>query len=121
MPELVCWKCGASLAALSLPLLRTDECRSCNAALHACKLCEFYDVTVAKHCREPIAELVREKDRANYCDYFKPRSGAYSTKGQAEADTAKSQLDALFSGGSTSTNSADEARKQLDELFKRKT
>ena len=28
---LVCWKCGASLADLSLPLSRTDECRACRA------------------------------------------------------------------------------------------
>ena len=121
MPELICWKCGASIAALSLPLRRADECRACGAALHVCKLCEFYDVTVAKHCREPIAEIVREKDRANYCDYFKPRAGAYSTKGVAEADAAKAQLDVLFGGKSeASTNSADEARKKLDELFKGK-
>lgn len=118
MPDLVCWKCGASLAALSLPLRRADECRSCSASLHVCKLCEFYDVTVAKHCREPIAEIVREKDRANYCDYFKPRVGAYSTKGQAEASAAKSQLDALF-GGAASTSSPDDARKKLEDLFKK--
>lgn len=120
MPELVCWKCGASLAALSLPLRRVDECRICNASLHACKLCEFYDVTVAKQCREPIAELVREKDRANYCDYFKPRAGAYSNKPQTEGDAAKAKLDALF-GGTSAPNTADAARAQLDELFKKKS
>jgi hypothetical protein len=120
MAELVCWKCGASLAALSLPLRRTDECRSCGAPLHVCKLCEFYDVTVSKQCREPIAELVREKDRANYCDYFKPRPGAHSTKRDEEAKAAKAQLDALFGGASgPETSAADEARKKLDELFKK--
>lgn len=119
MAELVCWKCGASLAALSLPLRRVDECRSCSAELHVCKLCEFYDITVAKHCREPIAEIVRDKERANYCDYFKPRPSAYTTKGQAEATGAKAQLDALFGGGTGATTAADDARKKLDDLFKK--
>ncbi|HKQ81702.1 MAG TPA: hypothetical protein VJS42_05875, partial [Steroidobacteraceae bacterium] len=119
MPELVCWKCGASLAALSLPLRRQDECRACGAALHACKLCEFYDVTVAKHCREPIAEIVREKDRANYCDYFKPRPGAYSTKRDTEAGAAKAQLDALFGGSTAGPSAADDVRRKLDDLFKK--
>jgi hypothetical protein len=64
--------------------------------LHACKLCEFYDVSKAKHCREPIAEEVSDKQRANFCDYFKPKEGVYSTKGQSEAEKAKAQLDSLF-------------------------
>jgi hypothetical protein len=94
--SLVCWKCGASLAALSLPLIRTDECRQCHAQLHACKLCEWYDVRVAKHCRETIAEEVRDKERANFCDYFKPREDAYSNAGQSAADAAKARLEAMF-------------------------
>jgi len=93
---LVCWQCGASLANLSLPLMRLDVCKACNAELHVCKLCEFYDVAKAKHCREPIAEEVRDKQRANFCDYFKPRDGAYSKKQQTEAEQAKSALEALF-------------------------
>ena len=93
---LVCWKCGASLAALSLPLLRLDVCKACSAELHVCKLCEFYDVTKAKHCRETIAEEVRDKERANFCDYFKPREDAYSSKQLSAAEQARSELERLF-------------------------
>jgi hypothetical protein len=93
---LVCWKCGASLAALSLPLLRLDVCKACNAELHVCKLCEFYDVAKAKHCSEPIAEEVRDKERANFCDYFKPREGAYSGKQQTDAERARVELEKMF-------------------------
>jgi hypothetical protein len=94
--DLSCWKCGASLADLSLPISRFDECRSCRAALHACRLCEFYSTAVAKHCREPIAEEEKDKERANFCDYFKPRSGAYSNRNQQEQDQARAALDSLF-------------------------
>ncbi|HYM36636.1 MAG TPA: hypothetical protein VET48_14650 [Steroidobacteraceae bacterium] len=93
---LVCWKCGASLAHLSLPLARLDECKTCHVELHVCKLCEFYDITKAKHCAEPIAEEVRDKERANFCDYFKPRAGAFSNKQQTEAEKARAQLESLF-------------------------
>jgi hypothetical protein len=92
---LVCWQCGTSLAHLSLPLTRRDACRQCNAELHACKLCEFYDPSKAKHCREPIAEEVGDKRRANFCDYFKPKPGAYSSSRTA-SDQARAQLEALF-------------------------
>ena len=42
LPGLVCWKCGASLADLTLPLGRLEECRTCRAELHVCKLSAVY-------------------------------------------------------------------------------
>lgn len=94
--DLVCWKCGAALAALSLPLRRLDECPKCRAELHVCRMCVDYDTRVAKHCREPTAEEVREKDHANFCDFFKPRAGAYVAPNIAEVDKAREELARLF-------------------------
>lgn len=94
--DLSCWKCGASLASLSLPLRRLDECPKCRAELHACKLCVDYDTTVAKHCREPTADEVRDKERANFCDHFKPRVGAWKPANLAAADAARAELERLF-------------------------
>lgn len=93
---LVCWKCGASLAHLSLPLTRRDECRQCRAELHVCRLCTDYDARVAKQCREPIAEEVSDKTKANFCDYFSPRGGAYTAKDTGAASAALSELQQLF-------------------------
>jgi hypothetical protein len=121
--SLVCWKCGHSLAELSLPLQRLDECRKCHAELHVCKMCEFYSVAVAKHCREPIAEEVKDKERVNYCDYFKVRPDAYSSAGLDAAAKAQADLAALFGGGKTETppaSAADRARAELEALFGKK-
>src|ERR1700748_317846 len=93
---LVCWRCGASLAALSLPLRRLDACKACNAELHVCKLCVEYDTSYAKHCKEPIAEEVLDKERANFCDFFKPKAGAYVAKDLGELTRARSALEDLF-------------------------
>lgn len=93
---LVCWKCGASLAELSLPLRRLEVCKSCSAELHVCRMCTEYDPRVAHSCREPTAEEVRQKDMANFCDHFKPRPGAYTPRNEAEIAKAKSALDDLF-------------------------
>jgi hypothetical protein len=122
MAQLVCWKCGASIADLSLPLRRLDECKQCGAELHACKLCEFYSTAVAKHCREPIAEEVKDKERANFCDYFKPRPGAYSDAGRDAASKAKAELEALFGGAkspSAEPSAAEKAKAELEALFKK--
>ena len=94
--DLVCWKCGAALAALSLPLRRLDECPACRAEQHVCRMCVDYDTRVAKHCREPTAEEVRQKDRANFCDHFKPRPAAYTPPDQRAIDHSLSELERLF-------------------------
>lgn len=94
--ELVCWKCGVSLAALTLPLRRLEECPKCRAELHVCRMCVDYDTQVAKHCREPTAEEVREKDHANFCDFFKPRPGAYLAPNAAQIERSRAELEKLF-------------------------
>jgi len=95
-PGLQCWKCGADLRALSLPLSRRDECPKCRAELHVCRMCREFDPQKAQQCREPTAEEVRDKQRANFCDFFVPRPGAYTAPVTAEADRARSELEKLF-------------------------
>lgn len=124
--SLVCWKCGASLADLTLPLRRLEECRQCHAELHVCKMCEWYSISVAKHCREPVAEEVKDKERANFCDYFKPRPDAYSAADVGAGAKAQAELDALFGGGkkqgdvSSQPSAAEKARAELEALFGKK-
>jgi hypothetical protein len=93
--NLVCWKCGADLTALTLPLSRRDECRQCGADLHVCRMCTQFDERVAKKCREELAEEVNDKSRANFCDYFSPRPQAYVAKDSGAA-SARSELERLF-------------------------
>lgn len=128
-----CWKCGHALEDMPMPLRRRDECPACGTDLHVCRMCEFYDTSVAKSCREPVAEEVTDKDRANFCDYFRGRPGVQAAGGAGESEAARAQLDALFGIDSEAGDSppaadaeslmerrraeADEARKQLDALF----
>ena len=92
---LVCWKCSASLADLSLPLSRTDECRACRAELHVCRMCSFYDTSKAKSCGEPIADEVQDKTRSNFCGYFLAAGGRFQPQDGA-GDLAKTALESLF-------------------------
>jgi hypothetical protein len=59
-------------------------------------MCEFYDTGVAKHCRETVAEEVKDKIRANFCDYFRPTPAAYRPEETSAADRARAQLEAMF-------------------------
>jgi hypothetical protein len=99
--KLSCWKCGASLEGLPLPLGRRAECLVCRTELHICRMCRFYDPQAARACREPVAEEVRDKERANFCGYFEIRAGAFIPRNDAAVRSARERLDALFGGSKT--------------------
>ena len=94
--NLACYRCGEALAELSLPLSRHDQCPGCSADLHVCKMCVFFDAQVPRQCREDGAEDVSEKERPNFCDWFKPSDRAFDPKRKAGADAAADALAALF-------------------------
>ena len=93
---IACYRCGASLRALSLPLSRRDQCPDCTADLHVCKMCLYFDPSVPRQCREDGAEDVSEKERVNFCDWFRPSADAFDPARKSEADAAKDALAALF-------------------------
>lgn len=72
---------------------RRDECSFCRSDLHVCKNCQFYDPKSYNECKEPSAEVVKEKEKANYCDYYSARAD-----GNAADDKSKllSAAEALF-------------------------
>ena len=107
MSELRCYRCGESLAALSLPLSRLEECPSCSVHLHCCRLCVYFDPAVTEQCTEDDAEEVREKIRANFCDYFKPGYIAFDPAGVAAEERARHSLDSLFGGADEEDDQGD--------------
>lgn len=94
--NLACLRCGTSLATLSLPLSRRDQCPECSADLHVCRMCVHFDKSVPRQCREDGADDVTDKDRPNFCDWFKPSDRAYDAGANAGAEAAKDALAALF-------------------------
>ena len=95
-----CHSCGVELPA-DLPIFRETECPDCSKPLKVCLNCTFYERGAQWDCRETIAEPVREKDRANFCDYFRLRGGPRAGGGaagaeQRRAQQARSDFDKLF-------------------------
>ena len=122
MANLVCWRCGASLKDLPLPITRLMQCKACNADLHVCRLCQFYNPRLHQKCNHDMAEPAREVDIANFCDYFKPRPDAFKPADKSSADAARAQLEALFGGDDKAAAPDNEAQQsaqdKFDSLFK---
>ncbi len=90
-----CFHCGNAIAIkLQERIGFRDRCPKCDRPLHACLNCTFHDPAYNNQCRETQADRVVDKDRANFCDYFTPRSGG--SKQVAAGSDARAKLDALF-------------------------
>jgi hypothetical protein len=83
---------------MSLPFSRQDQCPQCTVDLHVCKMCIHYDPRVPRQCREDDAEDVKDKELANFCEWYEPSESAFEPAQKSEADRAREVLEALFSG-----------------------
>jgi hypothetical protein len=93
-----CWKCGKKLEYPSGGrVLRADACPQCNANLHCCRNCEFYDPSKYNQCAETQAGRVRDKEAVNHCDYFQPNPILMACRGgPSDADDMKKKAVSLF-------------------------
>ena len=87
-----CWSCGTPLSHLDYG--REDRCQKCGRDTKVCKGCIFYDRDSHNECRENQAERVLDKERSNFCDYFKPGSPAAANA--SSRASMKSAAEALF-------------------------
>jgi hypothetical protein len=89
-----CHACGKEVAPPD-PVGRKAACPSCGAELRCCLNCLFHESAVYNECRESRADRVLEKDRANFCEYFRFREGGSRTAIRP-APPARDRLDSLF-------------------------
>jgi hypothetical protein len=85
--ELICFKCQTKNSVYG-KVGRKDECTSCGMDLHSCQNCHFYDGKVYNSCKEPAADVVKDKERSNFCDFYQPSTG------DGQKNDQKSQLKA---------------------------
>jgi hypothetical protein len=65
-----CWYCAREL--LLSEYGRGDSCLSCGRDTRVCMGCFYYDAALHNSCQENQAEVVVNKEKSNFCDYFKP-------------------------------------------------
>ena len=89
----VCWKCGHEID-MSVKVQRRDSCPSCDADLHVCKNCRFWDPSYHNECRENSSYYIRDREKANFCMSFEFKSE--SDVDRNAADDARARLEAMF-------------------------
>jgi len=95
--EVICFHCQKVNSSQNKIGFR-DECFGCRSDLHVCKNCEFYDIKSYNECREPSAEVVRDKERVNLCEFFLAKNKDQGMTGAKE--NIKALAEALFKNSS---------------------
>ena len=121
MPQ--CQFCGAAVT-LSAPIPRESSCEQCLRDLRCCRQCRHYDPALNNACRETEADVVEDKERRNFCEFFdiNPAPFRRATMDKSREAQARAKLEGLFKGGASrpSPDRATDARAKLDALFKKK-
>ena len=94
---MVCHHCGMQMQFESGYVSRKEECPQCGSDVHCCLNCTNYDTAAHNRCREPQAEWVTDRERANFCDFFTPNKSAKGDMRKAAVmQEARSAFENLF-------------------------
>jgi hypothetical protein len=92
-----CVACGHEHALASGERIAyRDTCARCGADLHSCRHCAQHDPGAYNECREPGAERIADRERANRCEWFTPPTGRGAGDGPDARPRALDALQALF-------------------------
>ena len=89
-----CHRCGGVIPGNAFG--RSDRCPACGADARCCRNCVFEEPSYRSECKETQAEPVRDRESANYCDFFRPRQGLAPAKPKPRQAGGKTAFDALF-------------------------
>lgn len=90
----MCKKCGKPFPEGLITRLST--CGYCGRDLHSCVNCKFYSPGSHYDCHETIDELVEDKEKANFCDYFSVAEISGGAGTDDKASKARDAFAALF-------------------------
>lgn len=90
---MICWKCKKEIEILQV--YRTTECPMCHADLHVCKGCKYYSSGSHYDCKETVDTPVTDKEKSNFCDYFRVNDSLTAGGNGAAEDKAKAAKDAF--------------------------
>lgn len=93
-----CGNCGEEWKGEPRPGFRA-LCPKCEAYIHVCVNCTYFDRSLASGCQLTNTEPVREKDRPNFCEEFQfaeRPAGTWQSDEEKKARSARDKFDRLF-------------------------
>ena len=89
-------KCAACSATVPANIGNDSICPKCNADLHTCRQCMFFDPAARFECRKPITARILNKGGRNSCELFAPRTIVERETSSGKPTDAKQAFANLF-------------------------
>jgi hypothetical protein len=88
-----CWKCFKVLSEKEIKVGFRAVCPSCDVDLHTCSNCRYYCIGKPNDCLVPGTESIRDREAANFCEEFKPKT---NTPSSISKEKEKTKFHSLF-------------------------
>ncbi|MEP6962914.1 MAG: hypothetical protein ABI995_12605 [Acidobacteriota bacterium] len=111
-----CYNCATTLPT---GIDFAGTCPKCNAALHCCKQCTYFEPSTRFQCLKPVPVRISPKDTANACELFKPRVTVARDGTGVPANGSGSSGPHVAAPVITEPRNASDARAAFDNLFRK--
>ena len=81
-------------------------------------MCVNFDAAVPRQCLEDDAEDVVEKEKLNFCEWYKPSPAAFDPARKSHENKARNELQTLFGEGQGDDPDDDEQTSAAEDLFR---
>jgi hypothetical protein len=88
-----CAKCGTEIGT---PYAAEGRCSKCNADVHTCAQCVYFDPGTRFQCMQPVPERIAPKDAKNSCPLWEPRKTVERETHSVSVSSARRAFDDLF-------------------------
>lgn len=112
----LCHRCGKEWGSDKREPGVKETCPGCNAYLHCCLNCRFYDKSKPNQCQVPNTEAVSDRAGCNFCDEFEFVLGKTAGAEEARARAAHDALRDLL-GEDDGEGITDKGRDAFNKLF----
>lgn len=89
-------KCAACSAIVPTNLAFDSTCPKCNADLHTCRQCTYFDPGSRFECRKPLTARILNKGGRNQCELFAARTVVERETGSGKPTDARQAFANLF-------------------------
>ena len=89
-------KCDACGATVQANIAIDTSCPKCNADLHTCRQCTYFDPGARFECRKPITARIANKGARNDCEVFAARTVVERETSSGKPTDAKQAFANLF-------------------------
>lgn len=89
-------KCAGCGAPVQGSITTDSRCSKCNAELHSCRQCMYFDPGARFECRKPITARIMNKSAQNSCELFTTRTVVERETSSGKPTDAKQAFANLF-------------------------